>query len=89
MGKKWKLWQILISWALKTTVTDDCSHEIKTLDPWNRSFDKTKQCIKKQKHDFAEKGLYSQSSGFSSSHVQMSDLDDKEDWMQEIDAFTL
>ena len=40
---------------------------------------KLNSVLKSKKHDFAEKGLYSQSSGFSSSHVQMSDLDDKED----------
>ena len=78
MGKKWKLWQILIYWALKNTVTNDCSHEIKTLAPWDRSFDKTRQCIKKHKYDFVGKGLYSQSSGFPNSSAKMSDLDHKE-----------
>ena len=34
-------------------------------------FDKTRQCMKKQKHHFTGKGLYSQSYGLSSSHVQM------------------
>ena len=34
------------------------------------SYDKPRQCIKKQKHHFAEEGLSSQSYGFSSSHVQ-------------------
>ena len=29
MGKKWKQWQILFSWAPKITVDGDCSHEIK------------------------------------------------------------
>ena len=36
--------------------------------------------IKKQKHHFADKGLYSQSYGFSSSHVWMWELDHKEGW---------
>jgi len=36
--------------------------------------------IKKQRHHFANKGLYSQSYGFSSSHVKMWDLDHKEGW---------
>ena len=35
---------------------------------------------KKQRHHFADKGLYSQSYGFSSSHVQMWELDHKEGW---------
>ena len=32
-------------------------------------YDKTRQCIKKQRHHFADKGLYSQSYGFTSSHL--------------------
>ena len=32
-------------------------------------YDKPRQCIKKQRHYFANKGPYSQSYGFSSSHV--------------------
>ena len=39
-----------------------------------------RQCIKKQRHHFANKGLYSQSCGFSNSHVQVWELDCKEDW---------
>ena len=36
-----------------------------------------RQCIRKQRHHFADKGLYSQSNGFSSSHVRMWQLDKK------------
>ena len=50
------------------------------LDPWKKSYDKPRQRIKKQRHHFADKGLYSQSYGFSSSHVQMWQLDHKEGW---------
>ena len=50
------------------------------LDPWKESYDKTRQNIKKQRHLFAGKGPSSQSYGFSSSHVQMWELDHKEDW---------
>ena len=39
-----------------------------------------RQWIKQQRHHFADKGLYSQSDGFSSSHVQMWELDHKEGW---------
>ena len=46
--------------------------------PWKESYDKPRQCIKKQRHHFANKGLYSQSCGFSSSHVWMWKLDHKE-----------
>ena len=65
------LWQI--DWKIMETVTDfiflgskitvdgDCSHEIKTLAPWQKIYDKARQHIKKQRHHFADKG---QSYGF-------------------------
>ena len=48
--------------------------------PWKVSYDKHRQHIKKQRHHFANKGPYGQSYGFSSSHVQMWELDHKEEW---------
>ena len=50
------------------------------LSPWKKSNDKPRQCIKKQRHYFAYKGPYSQSYGFSSSHVWMWELDNKKSW---------
>ena len=41
---------------------------------------KPRQHIKKQRHPFADNGLYHQSYGFSSSHVWMWELDPKEGW---------
>ena len=63
------------------TVTDciflgsKISHEIKRCFPWKKSYDKCRQCIKKQRHHFANKGLHSQRYGFSSSHVWLWELD--------------
>ena len=51
------------------------------LAPWKESYDQPRQHIKKQRHYFADKGLYSQSYGFSSSHLWMWELDHKEAWM--------
>ena len=49
----------------KITVDGDCSHEIKkVLTPWKESYDKPRQCIKKQRHYFVDKGPYRQSYGF-------------------------
>ena len=48
----------------KITADGDCSHEIKTLAPWKKSYDQTRQHIKKQGHYFADKGLSSQSCFF-------------------------
>ena len=39
--------------------------------------------------DYTDKGLYSQSFGFSSSHVWMWELNHKKDWCQRTDAFQL
>ena len=55
----------------RITADGDCSHEIKILAPWKKSYDKPRQCIEKQKHHFANKGPSSQSYGFSSSQVWM------------------
>ena len=51
------------------------------LAPWKKSYDKPRQCIKKQRHYFADKGPYSQSYGFSDGHVWMWELDYKEGWV--------
>ena len=41
------------------------------LTPWKESYDQPRQCIKKQRHYFANKGPSGQGYGFSSSHVWM------------------
>ena len=50
------------------------------LAPWKKSYDQPRQHIKKQRL-FANKGLSSQSYGFSSSCVWMWELDCKETWV--------
>ena len=55
----------------KIIADGDCSHEIKMLTPWKKSYDQPRQHITKQRHYFANKGPYNQSYGFSSSHVWM------------------
>ena len=45
-----------------------------------KSYDRPRQHVKKQRHYFANKGLSSQSYGFSSHHVWMWELDYKESW---------
>ena len=51
------------------------------LAAWKKSYNKPRQHLKKQRHLLANKGLYSQSCGFSSSHVWMWELDHKESWV--------
>ena len=55
----------------KITADGDCSHEIKTLTPWKKSYDHPRQYIEKQRYYFANKGSSSQGYGFSSGHVWM------------------
>ena len=48
----------------KITADGDCSHEIKTLAPWKKSYDQPRQHIQKQRHYFVNKGPSSQGYGF-------------------------
>ena len=76
MGKQWKQWQTLFFKAPKSL------QMVKTLAPWKKSYDQTRQHIKKQRHYFANKGLSRQSYGFSNSRIWMWELDYKESWVQ-------
>ena len=60
-----------IALGSKITADGDCSHEIKMLAPWKKTYDQPRQHIKKQRHYFSNKGPSNQSYGFSSSHVWM------------------
>ena len=84
-GKELKQWQILFFLGSKMTADAGCSHEIKrclllgwkpmtNLDSVLKSRDITSQTV--------TKGPYSQSYGFSSSHVWIWELDHKESWVQ-------
>ena len=53
----------------------------KILTLWKKNHDQLRQHIKKQRHYFVNKGPSSQGYGFSSSHVRMWELDNKESWV--------
>ena len=55
----------------KITADGDYSHETKILAPWKKNYDRPREHIQKQRHYFADKGLYSQGYGFSSHYVWM------------------
>ena len=55
----------------KITVDSDSSHEIKRHLLLGRKAVTNLVSIKKQRHHFADKGWYTQSYGFSSSHIWM------------------
>ena len=62
----------LIFFGSKITADGDCSHKIKRcLLLGRKAMTNLDSIFKKQRHYFANKGLRSQSSGFSSSHVWM------------------
>ena len=62
----------LILGGSRITADSDCSHEIKRhLLPGRKAMTNLDSIFKKQRHYFADKGLSSQSYGFSSSHVWM------------------
>ena len=80
MGKQWNSDKTFFSWAPKSLQIVTAAMKLKELAPWEKSYDQPRQHIKKQRHYFASKGPSSQSSGFSSSHVWMWELDYKESW---------
>ena len=74
MGKQWKLKFSFLG------LQNYCRW---WLQPWNaskKSYDKSREHNKKQRHCFANKGQSSQSYGFSSSHICTWELDHKESW---------
>ena len=66
------------SWAPKSLQMVTAAMKLKDTCSWEKSYDKTRQHIKMQRHHFVDKGLYRQSYGFSSSHVWIWELDQKE-----------
>ena len=73
----------------KITLDGDCSHEIKTLAPWKKSYDKPRRHIKKQKHYLANKGLHSQRYNFPVVMYGCESWTVKKAECQSIDAFKL
>ena len=76
-GKRWKLWQIFSSWALKSE-DDDCSHEIRRRLLLGRKAVTNLDSVEKQRHYSADKRLYSQGYGLPNGHMQLWELDRKE-----------
>ena len=78
----WKsLFIWILDWTPKSLWMVTVAIKLKDACPWKKSYDKPRQHIKKQRYHFADKGLSSQSFGFSSSHVWMWELNHKEGWV--------
>ena len=76
MGKQW---QTLFWGAPKSLQMVTAAMKLKDT-PWEKSYDQTRQHIKKERHYFINKHPSSQGYGFSSGHVWMWELDYKESW---------
>ena len=71
-GEKVEIVTDFIFLGFKINGDSDCSHKIKRcLLLGRKAIDKPRWHIKKKRHHLADKGPYSQSYGFSSSHAQM------------------
>ena len=71
-GETMKTVRDFIFLGSKITADGACSHEIKRrLTPLKKSYDQTRQHIKKWRHYFTNKGPSSQKYGFSRSHAWM------------------
>ena len=81
MGKQWKQWQTLFSWAPKSLQMVTAAMKLKDAYSLERKLCPNRQHIKEQRHYFANKVPSSQSYGLSSSHVWMWNLDYKESWV--------
>ena len=68
-GRKVEAMTYLIFLGSKLTMDGDCHLKLKDPVAWKVSYDKPRQCIKNQRHHFADEGPYCQSYSFSDSHV--------------------
>ena len=80
MGKQWKQWQTLFSWAPKPLQIVTVAMKLRHLLFGRKAMTNLDRVLKKKRHYFANKGLSSQSYGFSNSHVWMWKLDHKKGW---------
>ena len=74
MANTWRNNKTVTGFIIRgSKITGDSEYSCEKRDPhpWKNSYEKPRQCIKKQRHYFADKGPYSQSYGFPSSHVWM------------------
>ena len=78
-GKQWKQWQTLFSWAPKSLQMVTSAMKLWHVFLGRKALTNLDSILKSR--DFANKGSSSQSCGFSSSHIWMWKLDQKESWV--------
>ena len=81
MGKQWKQWLTLFWGAPKSLQMVIVAMKLNNAYSLEgKSMITLDSLLKKQRHPFADEGLYIQNYGFSSSHIQMWEFDQKEGW---------
>ena len=88
-GEKWKQWQTIFLGSKIIANSISAAMKLKDTCSWKKRYDQPRQHIKKQRLHSPNKGLHSQSYGFSSSHVQIWEVDHKEGRELKTDAFEL
>ena len=78
MGKQWKQWLTLFSWAPKSLQTVTATMKLKHLLLGRKATTNLDSVLKSR--NITDKGPCSQSYDFSSNHVSMWELDHKESW---------
>ena len=68
----------ILAGAPKSLQMVTAAMKLKDTYPWKKNYNLPRQHIQKQRHFFANKGLSSQSYGFSTSHIWMLALNHKE-----------
>ena len=76
-GEKMEMMTDFIFLGSKITADGDCSHQIKRCLLLGRKAMTNLDRVLEWRHHFANKGLYSESCGFSTSHVWIWELDHK------------
>ena len=80
MGNKWENSNKLFWGSPKSLQMLTAAIKLKDVCSLEKSYEQSRQPIKKQRHYFSNKGPSSQSYGFSSSHIWMWELGHKESW---------
>ena len=89
MGKQWKQWETLFWGALKSLPMVTAAMILKDACSLEKSYDQSRQHIKKQRHYFTNKGPSSQGYGFSSRLYGCESWTIKKAECRRIDAFEL
>ena len=89
MGKQWNSDRVHFLQNLQNHYRVTIDLKLKDACSLKEKLYKSRQCSKKQRHCFANKGPSTQGYGFTSSHVWLWELDYKESWAPRIDSFEL